>query len=194
MNALGSVRQLIKTVLQQVHNFDVIAGDANAAAYTYNKRQEYQDLYNSSVAIRLREKHREVNEERPLESRLQIGFGNDNHSFQIGSASDLDCCFMAILSWGKPPGPRIMRTLWSNSRERMPDYEKRQDEDSSYSMGFEVLLKETSKTNFPYTEDVDNPMIAPQDCDNRQSERVEEFHPEIVGYDQQNCLGTFPYL
>ena len=65
-----------------------------------------------------------------------------------------------------------MRTLWSNSRERMLDHEKRQDEDSSYSTGTEVLLKETSKKNFPYTEDVENPMIAPQDCDNRLSERV----------------------
>ena len=60
------------------------------------KRQEYQDLYNSSVAIRLREKHREVNEGRPFESRLQIEVGNNNHSFHIGSATDLDCCFMAI--------------------------------------------------------------------------------------------------
>ena len=31
---------------------DVIAGDANAAACKFYKRQEYQDLYNSSVAVR----------------------------------------------------------------------------------------------------------------------------------------------
>ena len=31
----------------------------------------------------------------------------------------LICCFMAILSGGKPPGPRIMREFWSNSRERI---------------------------------------------------------------------------
>ena len=63
MNAPVSVEQIIQTVLQQVHHFevDVIAGDANAAAYKYNKRQENQDLHSSSVAIMLREMRREVN-------------------------------------------------------------------------------------------------------------------------------------
>ena len=44
-----------KTVLQQVYHFkvDVIAGDANAAAYKYSQNQEYQDLYDSSVAVML---------------------------------------------------------------------------------------------------------------------------------------------
>ena len=60
-NAPASVRQFFKTVLQQVHHFkvDVIAGVATAA-YKYYKRQEYQDLHNSSVAIMLREMQREV--------------------------------------------------------------------------------------------------------------------------------------
>ena len=73
MNAPGSVRKLFKKVLEQVNNFlvDVIAGDANAATYKYFKKQEYQDLYNSSVAIMLREIQCEVNEGRPLESILQ---------------------------------------------------------------------------------------------------------------------------
>ena len=98
---------------------DVIAGDANAAAYKFFKKQEYQDLYNSQVVIMLREKHREVNEGRPFESRLLIDYANKNHSFHIRSASDLDCCFMGILSGRKPPGPIIMRTLleqlaWAN--------------------------------------------------------------------------------
>ena len=154
MNAHGSVRQLIKTVLQQVHNFkvDVIAGDARAAAYKYYKRQEYQGVYNSSVAIRLRAKHREVNEGRPFASRLQIDYGNSNHSLHISSASDLDRCFMALLS-------KILRKHWSNSRERMPSHEKRQDEDSSYPKGIEVLLRETTKQNDPNKEDVDNVVV-----------------------------------
>ena len=52
--------RLSKTVLQQVHHFevDVIAGDANAAAYKYNKRQENQYLHSLSVAIMLRERER----------------------------------------------------------------------------------------------------------------------------------------
>ena len=63
MKAPYCVRQFFGTVLQQVHRFrvDVIAGDANAAAYKYYKKQEYQYLYNSSVAVLLREMQREVN-------------------------------------------------------------------------------------------------------------------------------------
>ena len=40
----------------QHYRVDVIVGDAIAAAYMYYKRQEYKDLYNSSVAVMLREK------------------------------------------------------------------------------------------------------------------------------------------
>ena len=74
MTAPGFVRKFFKKVLQQVHRFkvDVIAGDANAAAYKYYKHQEYQDLYNSSVAIMLREIQCEANEGQPIESRLHI--------------------------------------------------------------------------------------------------------------------------
>ena len=63
MKAPSRVRQFFKTVLQEVHHFkvDVIAADANAAANRYYKRQEYQYLYNSSVAVMLREMQREAN-------------------------------------------------------------------------------------------------------------------------------------
>ena len=56
MNAPASVRQFFKTVLQQVRHLkvDVIAGDANAAAYKYYRNQGDQDLHSSSVAIMLR--------------------------------------------------------------------------------------------------------------------------------------------
>ena len=42
MKAPYRVRHFFKTVLQQVHHFkvDVIAGDANAAAYKYYRKQE----------------------------------------------------------------------------------------------------------------------------------------------------------
>ena len=57
-----------------MYNFkvDVIAGDANSAAYKYFRRQEPQDLYNSSVAVMLREMQREVNEGRPLKTRFAL--------------------------------------------------------------------------------------------------------------------------
>ena len=116
MTSPTAAREFFETVIQQVCHFkvDVIAGDANAAAYKYCKNQEYQDLCISSVSTMLREMQRELNKGRPFESRLHSDYYN-NHSFHINSASDLDCCFMAILSLGKPPAPRIMRTLWSNT-------------------------------------------------------------------------------
>ena len=74
MNAPGSVRKFSRKVLQLVYNFkvDVIAGDANSAAYIYFRREEHQDLYNPSVAVMLREMQREVNEGRPLKTRFAL--------------------------------------------------------------------------------------------------------------------------
>ena len=77
---------------------DVIAGDANSAACEYLRKQEYRDLYNSSVAVILREIQREVDEGRPLLDRLCIDYYNGNHFLHTRSASDLDCCLMTILS------------------------------------------------------------------------------------------------
>ena len=76
MNAPGSVRKIFKKVLQLVYNFkvDIIAGDANSAACMYFRRQEHRDLYNSSVAVMLREMQREVNEGRPLKTRFALIF------------------------------------------------------------------------------------------------------------------------
>ena len=96
-----------KKILQQSYNFkvDVIAGDANEAAYKYFKNQKYQDWYNSSVAIMLRELQREVNEGRPFEDRLCIDFHHNNHSLYINSENDLDCSFKAIISWKNHQNP-----------------------------------------------------------------------------------------
>ena len=79
-----------------MYNFkvDVIAGDANSAACEYLRKHEYRDLYNSSVAVMLREIQREVDEGRPFEDRLYIDYYNSNHFVHISSASDLDCCFI----------------------------------------------------------------------------------------------------
>ena len=91
------------TVFQKLFfKVDVIAGDANAAAYKYYKKQEYQDLHNSSVAVMSREMQREVHTVRTFESRLHIDFSTNNHFSQLGSASGRDCCLMAILSRRKP--------------------------------------------------------------------------------------------
>ena len=100
MTAPGFVRKFFKKVLQQDYNFkvDVIAGDANSAALEYLRKHEYRDLYNSSVAVILRETQREVDEGSPFEDRPCIDYYNSNHFLHTSTASDLDCCFMAILS------------------------------------------------------------------------------------------------
>ena len=92
MKAPAAVRQFFKTVPQQVCHFkvDVIAADANAAAYKYYPCQEYQDVYDSSVAVMLREMQREVNTGHPFESRLPIDYYHNNHFAQLNSASDLE--------------------------------------------------------------------------------------------------------
>ena len=74
MNAPGSVRNFFTKVFQQVYNFkvDVIAGDANSAACEYLRKHEYRDLYNSLIAVMLREIQCEVGEGRPFEDRLCI--------------------------------------------------------------------------------------------------------------------------
>ena len=154
-------------------------------------KQEYQDLHNSSVAVVSREMQREVNTGRPFESRLHFYCFTNNHLSQLRSASDLGCCFMATLSWRKLVGPRIVRKLWSNSRERTQGNEKdacstSHGVDSSYTKGIEVLLRETARMGYPDPEDVDNPKIAPQD-------ESWSSKTEIFGYDQQIYPGTSPF-
>ena len=101
MRAPYRVRQFFAKVLKNVQHrrVDVLAGDANAAAYKYYKRQEHHDLYNSSAAVMLREMQQEANRNRPFQSRLHIDSSTNNHQSQLRSKDYPDCCFMAILSW-----------------------------------------------------------------------------------------------
>ena len=101
MKSPDAVRQFFQTVLQQVCHFkvDVIAGDVNAATNKNYKNQEYQDLYDSSIAVMLREMQREVNTGHPFGSRLHIDYSSNIHPPQLHAADDLDCCGIAILSW-----------------------------------------------------------------------------------------------
>ena len=50
--------------------------------------------------------------------------------------------------------------------------EKEQAENSSYPEGIEVLLREAARESYPDPENVDDPLIAPRDCEVRQSVRV----------------------
>ena len=57
MKSPAAGREFFGTVLRQVCHFkiDVIAGDAKAAPHKYYKKQEHQDLHDSSVAVMLRD-------------------------------------------------------------------------------------------------------------------------------------------
>ena len=103
-NSLAVFREFfIKKMLQQVHHFkvDVTAGDANAAAYGYYKKQEHQDLHNSSVAVMLREMRREVNTGHPLARRFHTDYTTNNHPTQLHAANDFDCCFLWLSFHGE---------------------------------------------------------------------------------------------
>ena len=70
----------------------------------------------------------------------------------------------------KTHGPRIMRKLWSTQNNK-----KEQAEDSSYTKGIEGMLRETARKSYPDRENIDSPMMAPQDYEVRQSRRVLEL-------------------
>ena len=132
---------------------------------------------------------REVDTGRPFESRLHIDYNT-----QLRSTSDPHCCFMAILSLRNPPRHRIMRNLWSNTRERPQSKEQEQAEDSSYSKGIEALPRETARNGYPDQENVDNPMIAPGHYEVRQSGRVLELQNKDLWIRPTDLSCHFPIL
>ena len=121
----------------------------------------------------LREMQSEVNTGHPVERKLHIDYTTKNRPPQLHAATDIDCCFMAILSWEKPAGPRITKKLWSNLkpnhamhfREQLADLRERTD--SPRGKGTEEISRET--------EDATDPMLAPQGYDVRQPGRVLEL-------------------
>ena len=50
----------------------------------------------------------------PFEKKLHIDYSTRNHPTQLHAVNDIDCCFMATLSLGKPARLRIMRKRWSH--------------------------------------------------------------------------------
>ena len=87
-----------------------------------------------------------------------------------------------------------MRKIWSNTRERTQGNEKEQAGDSSYPEGIEVLLRETDRKGYPDPENVENPLIAPQDYDVRQSGRVLELHNGDLWIRPTDLSCHFPIL
>ena len=81
--------------------------------------------------------------------------------------------FMAFLSWRKLVGPRIMRKLWSNTTTGPSAIvcERR----------VESQLWAAAQRGNPTPEDAKDPMMAPPDCEIRQSGRGLELKTGICG-------------
>ena len=60
--------------------------------------------------------------------------------------------------------------------------------------GIEVLLRKTARKDYTVLENVDNPMIAPQDYDVRQSGRVLELHIRDLWIRPTDLSWHFPIL
>ena len=112
LRAPHRVRQVFAQSLKKVqhHRVDVVVGDATAAAYRYYKRQEYQALYNSSIAVTLRQNKRKFKMNRPFQSRHHSDYPTDHHHSQLRSTDYPDCCFH---------GCSLMeKTAWTQNLEK----------------------------------------------------------------------------
>ena len=121
----------------------------------------------------LREVQREVNRNRPFQSRLHIDYSTNNHHSQLRSTEYPECCFMAILSCESRLDPELRKKLWSNTCESIHNNQKERAEDNSYPKSIDIMLRETARKSYP--ENVDSPMIAPRDYEVRQSGRALEL-------------------
>ena len=164
----------------------------------YNKNQENQDLCDSSVAVMLREMQREVNTGHPCGSKLHLDYSTNNHPPHLHAGDDLDCCFMIILSWGKPVGPRIMRKLWSKLTTGQSEHLREQTDDKKRETDRRQLARARSR----------KPTKRRPSGVTQRTPKIPWWHLQIMtfanlgeswssktgtsGYDQQICPGTFP--
>ena len=168
----------------------------------------------------LREMQREVNAGHPCERRLDIDDSTNNHPPQLHAVTDLDCCFVAILSWREPAGPRIMRKLWSNLkpnrasnfceqsagvRERTAFPRGKRTEDISRERGIEPQLRAAAQRAYRDQEDTRDPTVAPQrvlelqrkvESQGEQVRRVQEAEDAgiILVIAPTNCLGILEIM
>ena len=157
MTASGSVRKVFKTALQQVYNVkvDVIAGDAIATAYIFPDGK-------STKICMLREMQREA------------------ITWDAHVRADFILILIVILtvaSWHCSHGKKHLdpESCETSGATRVSKLRvtKKKSEDSSYTKGIEALLRETARKGYPDPEEVNNPMIAPQDQDHPRSGRPE---------------------
>ena len=77
-------------VLQQVCHFEVDVIACMPKPQQRGMIKKNQDLYNSSVAVMLREMQREVNTGHPFERKLHKDYSTNNHPPQLHAATDTD--------------------------------------------------------------------------------------------------------
>ena len=114
---------------------------------------------------------------------------------QLRPASDLIVA-SRLFSYGENHlDPELWENSWSTRVSvRRVKRRKEQAEDSSYPKGIEVMLRETARKSYPDPEDIDNPMISPQDYDIRQSERVLELQNRDLWIRPTDLSWHFPIL
>ena len=120
-----AVLDFFKTMLQQVCHFnvDVIARDANAAAYKNYKNKstkictilQLQSCKERCNVKSMRDTH--------LKCKLHIDYSTNNHPPQLHTATDLDCCSMATLFMVKASRtPNHEKTLEQSQTESFYDF------------------------------------------------------------------------
>ena len=87
-----------------------------------------------------------------------------------------------------------MRKFWSNLCDQTDDNEEKQTEDNSRLRGSESQLRAAAQRGYPNPEDAEDPMIAPQDYDVRQSGRVLELQNRDLWIRPTELSWHFPTL
>ena len=180
---------------KQYFSKDTIAGDANAAAYTYFKKQQNQDFYNSSVAVMLRKMQREFNTGRPFESRLHFDSCTNDDFSQLISASDLGLLFHGY--------SLTVKTTWTQNHERILEQlacaSARQREKTSWGQLSSQLywshwwgrrLKRAVQTQRNLT----IPWLHFKIMMSVNPDEAWSSKTEIFGYDKQICPGIFLFF
>ena len=158
-----------------------------------SKKHQYQDLYNSSVAVMLRQMQREFNTGRPFESRRHIDYFTKNHFSQLSSASDLD-----LLLHGSSV---TVKTTWTQNHERILEQlacantrQTRTDEVRTALAPKVSLGDGDGQKGLSRPRERRQSHDAPQDYDVRQSERVLEFQNRYLWLRPTDRSWHFPSL
>jgi hypothetical protein len=111
-NTMANVRQTYQDFLDLAfkHRADVIGGDANKAGLRYYNRQQTQDPWNSTVCVMIRRYVSAFNEGKALHRQIGVQEYNNTQPDDLASLENLDCMWIHLISWGKTPIQKAVRT------------------------------------------------------------------------------------